>query len=67
MQSQEFTANGVWVCPQSVGAVFVQGQGGGGGGGGGDTGLGGAVSGGGGGASGALTYAPTPVRARQLL
>ena len=39
MQSQEFTANGVWVCPQSVSAVFVQGQGGGGGGGGGDTGL----------------------------
>ena len=31
MQSQEFTANGVWVCPQSVSAVFVQGQGGGGG------------------------------------
>ena len=29
MQSQEFTANGVWVCPQSVSAVFVQGQGGG--------------------------------------
>ena len=61
MQSQEFTANGVWVCPQSVSAVFVQGQGGGGGGGGGDTGLPGAVSGGGGGASGALAYAPTPV------
>jgi len=57
MQSQEFTANGVWVCPQSVSAVFVQGQGGGGG----DTGLPGAVSGGGGGASGALAYAPTPV------